>query len=301
MNARTCRHAADSGYAAMRLVVTLLLMTIGSSSMYVLSVMLPAVQADFGSSRSEVSLSYTLLMVGFGIGGVMMGRLADRFGVVWPLLLGALGLGLGYLASAVSHNIWMFVLAQGLLVGALGSSVAFAPLVADTSLWFVKRRGFAVAITASGNCLAGAVWPPVVQHFVDAAGWRSTCMGMALFCTVTMGALASLLRERPPAATPAAQPRGVDAPGAASAIRPFGFSFGTAQGLLCVAGVACCAAMATPQVHIVAYCGDLGYGAVRRAQMLSVMLGSGIASRLISGFICDRIGGVPTLLLGSVL
>ncbi|RDU98218.1 MFS transporter [Trinickia dinghuensis] len=301
MISRPHRHVADSGYAVMRLGVTLALMTIGSSSMYVLSVMLPAVQADFGSSRSDVSLSYTLLMVGFGVGGVVMGRLADRFGVMWPLLLGAVGLGLGYLASAMSGSVMMFALAQGALVGLLGSSVVFAPLVADTSLWFVKRRGLAVAICASGNYLAGAIWPPVVQHFVGIAGWRSTYMGMALFCSLSMAALALLLRERPPAMEPAARQHADGAPEAAAAIRPFGFSFGTAQGLLCVAGVACCVAMATPQVHIVAYCGDLGYGAARGAQMLSVMLGFGIASRLISGLICDRIGGVRTLLLGSVL
>ena len=301
MISRPCRHAADSGYAVMRLGVALALMTIGSSSMYVLSVMLPAVQADFGSSRSDVSLSYTLLMVGFGIGGVVMGRLADRFGVMWPLLLGAVGLGLGYLASAMSRSVVMFALAQGGLVGLLGSSVVFAPLVADTSLWFVKRRGLAVAICASGNYLAGAVWPPVVQHFVEVAGWRATYTGMAVFCSLTMAALALLLRERPPAMEPTVGQRTEGAPTAAGAIRPFGFSFGTAQGLLCVAGVACCVAMATPQVHIVAYCGDLGYGAARGAQMLSVMLGFGIASRLISGVICDRIGGVRTLLLGSIL
>lgn len=291
------RHVVDSRYAVMRLVSALLLMTVGSSSMYVVSVMLPAVQADFGSSRSQASLAYTLLMTGFGIGGVMMGRLADRFGVMVPLLLGAVSLGLGYAACAVSSNIWTFALAQGVLIGLLGSSAVFGPLVADTSLWFVKRRGLAVAICASGNYVAGAVWPPIVQHFVDAVGWRSTYLGMALFCSVTMGLLALLLKERPPAAEKSAGP----APAMTAAMRPFGMSLGATQGLLCVAGVACCVAMATPQVHIVAYCGDLGYGAVRGAEMLSVMLGFGIASRLISGFICDRIGGLRTLLLGSVL
>lgn len=293
-------HAADSRYAVMRLAVALVLMTVGSSSMYVVSVMLPAVQAEFGASRSEAALSYTLLMIGFGIGGVMMGRLADRFGVVWPLLLGAASLGLGYLASAISSNILMYALVQGGLVGFLGSSVTFAPLVADTSRWFIKRRGLAVAICATGNYLAGALWPPVVQHFVEIAGWRSTYMGMGLFCSVTMAALALLLRERPPV-TEAPAPHATGASTTADTIRPFGLSFGTAQGLLCAAGIACCVAMATPQVHIVAYCGDLGYGAARGAQMLSVMLGFGIASRLISGAICDRIGGVRTLLLGSVL
>jgi MFS family permease len=296
------RHAADSRYAMLRLAVTLLLMTVGSSGMYVVSVMLPAVQAEFGITRSEASLPYTLLMVGFGIGGVLMGRLADRFGVMWPLLLGAASLGLGYLACALSGSILTFALAQGVLVGLLGSGAAFAPLVADTSLWFIKRRGLAVAVCASGNYLAGAIWPPLVQHFVEQVGWRQTYLGMAVFCSLSMAALALFLRERPPThLAPAAAVAGSAPANMAVALRPFGLSLGMAQGLLCVAGTACCVAMAMPQVHIVAYCTDLGYGAARGAQMLSVMLAFGIASRLISGAICDRIGGLRTLLLGSAL
>ncbi|KQP14261.1 MFS transporter [Pseudorhodoferax sp. Leaf267] len=299
MHNTTRAHAVDSRHAWLALAVTLLLMTVGSSGMYVVSVMLPAVQAEFGISRSDASLPYTLLMIGFGVGGVVMGRMADRVGVMWPLLLGAASLGLGYLASALSGSILVFAIVQGLLVGLLGSGAAFAPLVADTSLWFEKRRGLAVAICASGNYLAGTVWPPVVQHFVASVGWRQTYRGMALFCSVTMAALALLLRARPPALQAAAP--GNPTPAVMASLRPFGLSLGMAQGLLCVAGTACCVAMAMPQVHIVAYCTDLGFGAARGAQMLSVMLGFGIASRLISGAICDRIGGLRTLLLGSAL
>ena len=293
----------DSRYAVMRLFVTLLLMTVGSSGMYVVSVVLPSVQADFGVARADASLPYTLLMIGFGIGGVVMGRLADRFGVMWPLLIGALGLGIGYIACGLANSIVVFSLAQGLFVGLLGSAAAFAPLVADTSLWFVKRRGIAVAVCASGNYLAGAIWPPIVQHFIETVGWRHTYFGMGIFCSVTMAALALLMRPRPPAATFAAPPSATPTrrPLPLDALRPFGLSIGVAQGMLCVAGVACCVAMSMPQVHIVAYCGDLGYGAARGAQMLSLMLACGIASRLISGAICDRIGGLRTLLLGSAL
>ncbi len=295
---------ADSRYAMWRLLVTLLIMTVGSSGMYVVSVVLPAVQADFGVPRAEASLPYTLLMIGFGLGGVVMGKLADRFGVMWPLLAGSVCVGLGYIASSFMGGILAFSLVQGLLVG-LGSGAVFAPLVADTSLWFVKRRGMAVAVCASGNYLAGAVWPPIVQHFVEAAGWRTTYVGMGIFCGLAMAGLALFMRPRPPAAVMGVAPAGAPAaagrtaPGAT--MRPFGLGLGTAQGMLCVAGVACCVAMAMPQVHIVAYCTDLGYGSARGAQMLSLMLACGVASRLISGAICDRIGGLRTLLLGSVL
>jgi len=290
----------DSRYAWMRLVVTLAVMTIGSSAMYVVPVVLPAVQAEFGVARADASLPYTLLMIGFGVGGIAMGRLADRSGIAMTIMVGACGLGLGFVAAGMSPSLMWFALAHGVLLGAVGSSTTFAPLMADTSLWFAKRRGVAVAICASGNYLGGALWPPIVQHFIGEYGWRPTYLGLGAFCLVTMLLLSLWMRPRPPSATASA----ASANGAAASLvssRPFGFSIGQAQALLCVAGVACCVAMAMPQVHIVAYCGDLGYGPVRGAEMLSLMLGCGIVSRLVSGWICDRIGGLRTLLLGSVL
>ena len=312
----TSTHAAvreaDSAYAWWRLVATLGLMTVGSSAMYVVAVVLPAVQAEFGVGRSEASIPYTMLMIGFGFGGILMGRLADRHGVTVPLFIGAAGLGLGFLAAAWAPNIWLFALAHGIGLGLFGCSATFAPLVADTSLWFVRRRGIAVGICASGNYLAGAVWPPIVQHLVDTSGWRTAYSVLAVVCAVALPLLALALRPRPPAAVAGAvggagAAGGKGSAGAAKAAlaqpsgQPFGLPIGRAQALLCVAGLACCVAMSMPQVHIVAYCGDLGYGAARGAQMLSLMLAFGVVSRLISGLICDRIGGLRTLLLGSVL
>jgi MFS family permease len=288
-------HAADSPHAWWRLSLVLALMTIGSGAMYVIAVVLPAVQAEFGVARADASLPYTLMMVGFGLGGIAMGKLADRVGVMWVVLLGAVGLGVGFIAAGRAGSLMVFALVHGVLLGACGSAATFAPLVADTSLWFVKRRGIAVAICASGNYAAGAIWPPIVQHFVDSVGWRSTYVGLGVFCALTMPLLAMGLRARPPAAVASASTRAV------VSNRPFGLSLTHAQTLLCIAAVACCVAMSMPQVHIVAYCGDLGYGAARGAEMLSLMLACGIVSRLVSGAICDRIGGLRTLLLGSVL
>jgi MFS family permease len=294
----SARHEeTDSPYAAMRLIVTLALMTIGASGMYIVAVVLPTVQAEFGVARADASLPYTLLMIGFGVGGMFMGRLADRFGVMVPLLIGASSLGLGFVAAGLAPNIWVFGLAHGLLIGLCGASATFAPLIADTSLWFVRRRGIAVAVCASGNYVGGAIWPTIVQHFVETAGWRHTYFGMGVFCFITMTGLALLMRRRPPPAAFLASAYGATAPSG----KPFGLTPLQAQVLLCIAGVACCVAMSMPQVHIVAYCGDLGYGAARGAEMLSIMLAFGIASRLISGAICDRIGGLRTLLLGSAL
>jgi MFS family permease len=287
----------DSPYAAFRLAVALALMTIGNAGMYVVVVVLPAVQAEFGVTRADASLPYTVLMIGFGLGGVVMGKLADRFGVMVPLLVGAASIGLGFVLAGSAGSIWMFALAHGFFIGLLGCSTVFAPLIADTSLWFVRRRGIAVAVCASGNYFAGAIWPPIVQHFVDASGWRATYVGIGIFSAVAVGGLALLMRRRPPLVA-------AHVPGSARALassRPFGMTPGRAQALLCVAGLACCVAMSIPQVHIVALCGDLGYGAARGAQMLSLMLLFGIASRLLSGWICDHIGGLRTLLLGSAL
>ncbi|WP_353246689.1 MFS transporter [Limnohabitans sp.] len=293
-------HLIDSAYAARRLMVTLALMTLGGSSMYVVAVVLPAVQAEFGISRADASLPYTLMMIGFGVGGLFMGRWADRAGVHVPLLLGGICTGLGFIAASLSNNIWWFALAHGLLMGLLGSSTTFAPLLADTSLWWNKRRGIAVAVCASGNYVAGAIWPPLAQHGIETMGWRSTYMALGLFCGIGMVLLSLLMRQRPPLLqSPVVG--SVQALQASQSQRPFGLSLNKAQFLLCVAGVACCVAMAMPQVHIVAYCTDLGFGAARGAEMLSLMLACGIASRLISGAICDRIGGLRTLVLGSVL
>lgn len=291
----------ESPYAWLRLAVSLMLMTIGGSGMYSVTVVLPRIQADFGIDRADASLPYTLTMIGFGVGGILMGRLADRFGVLVPVAIGAFGLGAGFIAAGLAPNIWLFGAAQGLLIGLVGTSATFAPLVADTAQWFERRKGIALAICMSGNYAAGAVWPPVMQHFIDAAGWRQTYVGIGVFCLATILPLAFLLRRRPPLHVLAPVAPGAAEAAAPARDRPMGLRPMTALLLLSTAGVACCVAMSMPQVHIVAYCSDLGIGAARGAEMLSLMLGLGVVSRLASGWISDRIGGLRTLLLGSVL
>ncbi len=285
----------ESSYAWLRLAAAVALSSIGGVGMWSVVVALPAMQADFGVDRAAASLPYTLAMLGFGGGGILMGRLADRFGVAVPAVLGTLCLAAGYIAAALSPSLWMVALAYGLLIG-VGCSATFGPLMADISHWFARRRGIAVALAASGNYFAGTIWPPIVQHFIAANGWRATHFGIGIVCLVTMLPLIFILRRKLEAHASAAA-------GAAAARRQAEapFSSRTLFGLLCIAGGACCVAMSMPQVHIVAYCGDLGYGVARGAEMLSLMLGCGIVSRIASGFIADRIGGLRTLLLGSLL
>lgn len=284
----------ESTYAWFRLAVAVLLSTIGGVGMWSVVVALPAVQADFGVSRAEAAVPYTFAMIGFGLGGIFIGKLVDRFGIVRPVAAGAIVLGLGYIAAARAPNLWLFALVHGGLIG-VGSAATFAPLIADISHWFTRHRGIAVAICACGNYLAGAFWPPVVQHFIASAGWRETHFGIGIFCITAMLPLTLALR----APAPRTESAGHEI--AAGTQAQLGLSRNALQAALAVAGVACCVAMSMPQVHIVAYCGDLGYGVARGAQMLSLMLGFGIVSRIASGLIVDRLGGLATLLLGSTL
>src|SRR5882724_5806743 len=278
----------------MRLGIALAVSTVGGVGMWSFVVALPTVQADFGVARGDASLPFTLTMAGFGIGGILMGRLADRFGVIVPIVLGAILMGIGYVLSGSAANLWQFALAQGII--GFGSSGSFGPLMADISHWFGRRRGLAVALSSAGNYLSGVIWPPLVQHFVASDGWRSTQIGVGIVCVVLIMPLAFGMRRSAPAHT------GEQAGHAQEGERAsLGISSNALMILLCIAGIACCVAMSMPQVHLVAYCGDLGYGPARGAEMLSLMLGCGIVSRLTFGFICDHIGGLRTLLLGSGL
>lgn len=292
---RTLAREPDGAYAWTRLAISLVLGAIGGIGLWSTVVVLPTIETEFSVGRGGASLPYTATMVGFALGGVFMGRLSDRFGIMVPMLLGSVILGLGFIVTAFVGSYWQFVLAQALLVGMLGSSTTFGPLVADVSLWFLRRRGLAIGIAASGSYVAGTVWPPVLQYAIGSYGWRPTYIGIGIFCLVTMIPLALLLRDRAPAVHPAASGRNGAKPAGPLTAPPY------LQSLLLLAGLACCVAMSMPQVHIVAYCGDLGYGPARGAEMLSLMLGLGVVSRLASGVIGDRIGGVGTLIAGSTL
>ncbi|HEY4252398.1 MAG TPA: MFS transporter [Roseomonas sp.] len=285
----------DSAYAWWRLLAAVLLATIGGVGLWSIVVAMPAVQAEFGVARADASLPYTLTMLAFMGGGVLMGRLADRRGIMLPVLIGTAALGIGYVATAFAGSLWQFALLYAVLIGGFGSCAVFGPLVADTSLWFLRRRGIAVALCASGSYFAGTVWPPVLQQLIADHGWRTTHIGIGLFCLLTMPPLSLALRRPPPV-----QPAGGTAQ-AGDGLARLGLSANGLQGLLMIAGIACCVAMAMPQVHIVAYCVDLGYGPARGAEMLSLMLGFGVISRVASGGVTDRIGAPATLLLGSAL
>ena len=293
---RTMPGAAPSIYPVVRLIAALVLVTMGGAAMYGIIVVLKPVSFEFGVGRGVASLPYFMFMIVGGIGGVVMGRLADRFGVMLPALVGCVGLPAGMAGAAFAEEFWQFCVSLGVLSGLLGTSALFAPIAADISHWFTRRRGLAVAVVITGTYFAGALWPPIVQASLDARGWRETFVLIAILMAVVMLPLVALLYRKPAALIEAQAARA--APGTG---RPLGVAPGTLQCLICAAGLGCCIAMAAPQVHIVAHVTDMGYAAQHGAAMLSLMLGTGIVSRIGSGFISDRIGGLRTLLLGSVL
>lgn len=284
----------DSTYSWTRLALTLAIAIIANVGMWAIIVIMPAVETEFGAGRAEASMPYTLTMIGFALGNFVIGKAVDRFGVTLSLIGAAMGIAAGFGLATLSQSITMLSLAQ-LLVG-FSSAVGFGPLIADISHWFVKRRGIAVALVASGNYLSGAIWPMVLAGMLESSGWRSVYLFMAVVTLAGVIPLSLALRRRlPEAAQVAAQTASLT--NASSA----GLSPRALQYLLGLAGIGCCVAMSMPQVHIVSYCVDLGYGPAVGAEMLALMLLGGVASRIVSGLIADRLGGVKTLLIGSTL
>lgn len=289
--------AVDSHYAWARLLACLAMTTIGSAGMYVVLVGLPVFQAEFAISRAGASLPFTMVMLGFGfgVGGIVNGKLIDRFGVTRPMALSIVALGLSFFGAAHASNYGLFALMH-VAIGWFGCAAVFGPLLADISKWFIKRRGIAVAIGASGNYLAGAIWPRPLLHLLNDHGWRDTYLTMGLASVALMLPLVLMLRATPERTT-AVLGQG----GSAGTPAALGLTPNSLTALLCLAGVGCCMAMAMPQVHLVSLCTDLGFGAARGAEMLSAMLACGIVSRLAFGFVTDKLGGLRTLLISGIL
>jgi MFS family permease len=282
----------DSRRAWVRLALAVLIGSIGSVGMWSVVVVLPVVQPEFAATRGAVSLAFTLTMLGFGLGGVATGKITDRFGIVAAMALSIIVLGSAYVLAGLSTTLWQFILVHCLI--GLGTSATFGPLMAEASHWFERYRGLAVTIVASGNYVGGTIWPPLVNWGMQSAGWRNTHIAIGVFCAVAMTVVLLLLRAQIGSAT---RRNHENAPPPRVDLR---LSTNTLTVMLCIASISCCVAMAMPQVHIVAYCGDLGYGVARGAEMLSLMMAFGIVSRIGSGYLADKIGGIRTLLIGSV-
>jgi len=284
----------DSPYSWFRLVLTLITSTIGSVGVWAIIIVLPMVQADLGIDRSTASLLYALTMVGFAAGNFIVGRFVDHFGFFPSLLITTGFTTIGFLGASYSSSVEILTIWQ-VLVG-FGAAIGFGPLMADISHWFQKRRGIALAVAASGNYLSGAIWPIVLKSVLEEQGWRYAYFLIAIIVLVTLIPLSLLLIRKIPVAA-----LNISEQISNSRARELRLSPRALQLLLAVAGLGCCIAMSMPQVHIVSFCMDLGYGPAVGAEMLSLMLFGGVASRLFSGMIADWIGGIKTVLLGSTL
>lgn len=283
----------DSRYSWARLAMTLVIAVVANVGIWMIIAVMPNIEADYQASRAMTSLPYTVTMIGFALGNFFVGHMIDRFGVTVSLQLAAVVTALSFFTATFMPTI-VTLSAVHFFLG-LGTAIGFGPLFADISHWFDRRRGIAVAVVASGNYLSGAVWPWVLSDMLADGDWRSVYQALAVI-SLSMIPMSLALRRRVPAEAQAVAEAASFARASATGLSPRALSY-----LLGFAGIACCVAMSMPQVHIVAYCVGLGYGPAVGQQMLSLMLLGGVVSRIVSGLLADQLGGVRTLLIGSVL
>jgi MFS family permease len=277
-------------------VATAALLTLAFSfgAPWVTVVSLKAIAADFGGGRETPALAGSLGWIGVGIGGIMMGRIAERIGVRWTVMFGAAMVCVGLAVSSLGEP-WHLLVGHGLFIGLIGNGGINAPLYVYVSKWFDRRRGSALALISSGVYIAGAVWPPVFERIVAAVGWRQTMWTYGLFEMVVIIPLAAIFFGAPPKTLRRHSGEFSDP----IPKKVIGWPPGLVYGLLCAAAFLCCMPMALPQGHLVAFCSDLGIAPSHGAMMLSVVLGSGFLSRQLWGAFSDRAGGLVTLVVCS--
>lgn len=283
-------------YPIFRAANSLVIMATAMAGMYASIMVLEPATREFNIGRGTGALPYTMYMIGFGLGNVVLGKIMSKVGIAWLAMLATLCLPSGLYLASQTQELWVFIFMLSVLCGFFGGAFAFGPLVTDISQWFDRRRGLAVGIVISGSYVAGAIWPPLLQNWIDNYGWRQSFVELATVCAVIMLPLSLVyLRKIKDSENSDNENAGV------VFNKPLGVTPLRLQCLLCFAGIGCCAAMAMPQIHIVPHALDLGFEARDGANMLALMLGFGIISRISSGWISDKIGGIKTLILGSIL
>jgi MFS family permease len=273
--------------------VTLAILSVAHGSTLLIVVGLRAMELELGVSRSTLALAGALTWIGTGLGGIVMGWLADRIGIRNCVLIGSVMVALGLALSSTGH-VWALYVGHGALIGFFGMGAIFAPLVIYVSRRFDRRRGTAIALISSGQYIAGVIWPAVFERLIAGPGWRVTYLayaGVILLGTLPLAAL--FLRNSAGGFGAKLITAGT------SRARVLGLRPNAVQAILCAAGVCCCVPMAIPQAHLVAFCGDIGIGAATGALMLSLMLGCAFFSRQFWGAFADRYGGLKTVLAGS--
>ena len=272
--------------------VTLGLLSVSFGATLLAVVGLKPITADLGTTRQLVALATALTWLGTGLGGMLMGPVAERLGIRCMVIAGAAMIALG-LAVSASGNIGAILVGHVLFIGVFGNGALYAPLLVYITRWFDRRRGTALALIWSGQYIAGIVWPTLFEHAITAYGWRVTMVGFAVVVAVLVP-IAALFLPRAPQAPPEF--------GFADAGRRrqvLGMRPNTVLAILCIAIFACCVPMAIPQGHLVAFCSDIGIPPAEGAAMLSVLLAGALVSRMFWGWLTDRIGGLQTVLAAS--
>jgi MFS family permease len=285
--------SVESGASWAMAWLALVVLSISYGAPLIVVVGLQPIATALSTDRSMLALAGSLAWLGTGLGGILMGWLADRVGLRRIVLFGAAMLAAGLVVSA-RGGVFFLLLGHGLLIGFLGSGALFPPLLIYVSRLFGRRRGVAVALVSSGQYLAGVLWPVVFEEGLAHFGWQATMFGYAALALSAIVPMALFLRPlpHPPALTAVAA-------GAASRRRTLAMPANGIQAILCIAGFCCCVPMAIPAGHLVALCGDLGISAADGAAMLSLLLGAALLSRQLWGALADRIGGLRTVLAAS--
>jgi MFS family permease len=274
--------------------VALIAMLMAFGGAWITPVALKDIAAEAGGVRSVPALATAVAWLGSGFGGILMGRIAERIGTRWVVMFGACMVAAGLALSSLGPP-WPLWIGHGLFMGLIGLGAINAPLYIYVSRWFDRRRGSALALISSGSYLAGAMWPPIFERAISYTGWRHTMLGFAVVEILVVLPLAAwFFREPPEVIVPAASK------GLTGEARVLGWPANTVFVMMCAAAVLCCVPMAMPQQHLVAFCSDLGISRSVGALMVSVLLGTAFLSRQVWGAISDRIGGLPTVLIGSV-
>jgi len=273
--------------------ITLAILSISFGSPLLIVVGLKPMQEGLGTDRSVLALAGSLVWVGTGAGGILMGWLSDRIGVRATVAIGASMIA-GGLALSSLGSIWALYVGCGVMVGFFGNGGVYAPLLVYVSRWFDRRRGTAIALISSGQYIAGVIWPAIFERGIADNGWQSVMITYAIVVLTLIVPATLLLRPAPmvPAPSPVHQ-------ASSAANRVAGVHPNVAQALICVAGFCCCIPMSVPSAHLVAFCSDIGITPTRGATMLSVMLGAAFLARQAWGALADRIGGLRTVMVGS--
>jgi MFS family permease len=257
---------------------------------------LKSIAAEMGGSRSVPALASSLAWFGSAAGGILMGRIAERFGVRWTVMFGAAMICVGLFISTGGEP-WQLYLGHGLFMGFLGNAGLNAPLYVYVSQWFDRRRGSALALISSGGYLAGFVWPTIFERAISSYGWRWTMIAYAVLQVVIILPVAAAFLRPPPEAAVAA----ITSTGEDGKPKVLGWPPNVVFGMIAFASFLCCVTMSMPQGHLVALCTDLGMSAALGAAMLSVLLGAGLISRQAWGWVADQIGGLRTALASSAM